>query len=228
MTPIFLSLSFLFVVAWLTRKIRHSRRYISLSPATRQKGRLEWLFGPPIAERVLAKLPSTLLELDVSGLDIDRLPNPLPAGLVRLRARDCKHLSAIEHLPDSLIYVDLGGCTKLARLPRRLPAALQELFVSSTAITRLPKLPEGIRSVDAYGCRNLMVTSTEWPRISGDCLHWLNLRKTPAVFWVAGNLPEDALRQLREHGFVDYRHKILNGNKQAFRKLDWQSGHMSV
>lgn len=227
MTLILLSLGFLFVVVWLTRKIRHRRRYISLAPATRPKGRFEWLFGPPDAERVLAKLPWTLRELDVSGLDIDRLPNPLPAGLIRLRARDCKQLRVIDHLPDSLINADLGGCDKLARLPKTLPAALEELCVSSTAITRLPKLPARVRSVDAYRCRNLMVTSTEWPRIGGDNLYWLNLRKSPALFWVAGNLPDDAQRQLREHGFVDYRRNGSYANNQASRGL-WQPGPLSV
>jgi hypothetical protein len=212
------------------RKYRHGRRYISLAPATRKKGRFEWLFGPPNVERVLANLPRGLQELDVSGLDIVRLPDRLPARLIRLRARNCKQLEAIDRMPDSLIYVDLGGCEKLTRLPPDLPSSLQELSVISTAITRLPKLPAGIRSVDAYRCRNLMAISAEWPRFSGDggTLQWLNLRKTPAVFWVSGNLPNDTLRQLREHGFADYRHKDVHGKKPVNRELSWPSGQTSA
>lgn len=252
MPPILLCLIlFLFVIAFfllmslkmqlsnapgITHPVRNSREYISLSPMTRKKGWFEWLFGPPNVERVLANLPDTLKILDVSGTDISRLPENLPPGLVRLLARDCKNLEAIDHLPDSLVHLDVWGCEKLARLPEQLPTSLEEMYLASIAVTRLPRLPDSLKMLDARCCPNLVELSDEWPLFSGHeqpddaprrlvrfkpdpneppyprgNLHWLNLCNTPALKTLSGNLPKSIREELESHGCAGWRYNTLFG-----------------
>jgi|AGTN01.2.fsa_nt_gi Leucine Rich Repeat. len=215
----------------ITRPIRNSREYISVSPWTRKKGYFEWLFGPPNIERVLANLPATLRTLDVSATDITGLPDNLPPGLVKLVAKECKNLEAIDHLPDTLEHLDLWGCEKLARLPGQLPPSLQEMTVAGAAITELPRLPDSLRSLDARGCRNLVRMSDQWPLFMGHepgrpkiirfrpdpreapyqrgNLHWLNLSNTPVLLTLSDNLPEGVLKQLNQYGCSGWRHNSL-------------------
>lgn len=250
MPPILLSLIlFLFVIAFflwmslkvqlsnapgITHPVRNTREYISLSPLTRKKGWFEWVTGAPNVERTLANLPDSLKILDVSGTDIARLPATLPPGLVKLVARDCKNLEAIDSLPDSLVILDLWGCKKLARLPEQLPVSLQEMCLASIAVTRLPRLPDSLRSLDARCCPNLVEMCQEWPRFSGyddserptlvlfgnpsgqtgGNLHWLNLCNTPVLNVLKtapGNLPESIRRQLDSYGCAGWRHNALFG-----------------
>lgn len=224
-------------LAWapgITRPERNSCEYISLSPLTRKKGWFEWLFGAPNVERVLANLPVTLKILDVSGTDITRLPEPLPAGLVKLLARDCKNLEAIDSLPDTLKFIDVWGCEKLARLPVELPSSLEEAWLVGIAVARLPRLPDRLRVLDARCCPNLVEMCQDWPRFSG-CrypddrpltlvlfgepstadggnLHWLNLCNTPALNVLKtspGNLPESIRQQLDSYGCAGWRYNSL-------------------
>jgi hypothetical protein len=196
---------------FVTKQRRNTRRYICLNPSWRVKGMFEWLVGPPNFERVLANLPAGLEELDVGGTDIGCFPAPLPAGLKILSARDCRSLQAVDALPDTVEKLDFWGCEKLAKLPAVLPTALKELWVVSTALTALPKLPAGLEQLDARCSKHLAELHSEWPAFrpkpygpSGS-LHWLNLCGTPAAANITGNLPEVVLRQIKEEGAAGWR-----------------------
>ncbi len=200
----------------LTSKRKNTRRYICLNPNWRVKGYFEWLVGPPNLAVVLANLPDELEELDVSSTDIEHLPTNLPAGLKKLKARDCPNLSQVSALPNSLEVADFWGCKKLEKLPTTLPAALQELWLAATAIVALPLLPRGLRQLDARGCRQLVRTNDQWPDFrpspwnqSGK-LHWINLANTPAAANLSGsNLPREVLLQIAECGVAGWRFNTL-------------------
>lgn len=205
---------------FITKKRRNTRKYICLHPDWRVKGMFEWLVGPPNVQRVLAHLPAELEELDVGGTDIVSFPAPLPAGLKKLSARDCRSLQVVDALPDSIEVLDFWGCEKLAQLPASLPAALKELWVVSTSLTALPKLPAGLEQLDARCSKQLAQLHTEWPEFRPKpyermgSLHWLNLCGTAAAANITGNLPEAVLRQIREKGAAGWRFNTLAGDYQ--------------
>lgn len=196
---------------FITKKRRNTRKYICLHPDWRVKGMFEWLVGPPNVQRVLANLPAELEELDVGGTDIVSFPVPLPNGLKKLSARDCRSLKVVDALPDSTEVLDFWGCEKLEQLPASLPAALKELWVVGTALTALPKLPAGLEQLDARCSKRLAQLHSEWPKfrpkhyVQTGSLHWLNLCGTPAAKTIDGNLPEDVLQQIKKKGAAGWR-----------------------
>ncbi len=200
---------------FITKKRRNTRKYICLHPDWRVKGMFEWLVGPPNVQRVLANLPAELEELDVGETDIVSFPAPLPAGLKKLSARDCRSLEVVDALPDSIEVLDFWGCEKLAQLPASLPTALKELWVVSTALTALPKLPAGLEQLDARCSKQLADLHSEWPEfrpkhyLHSGSLHWLNLCGTPAAKTIAGNLPEDVLQRIKEKGAAGWRFNTI-------------------
>ncbi|MBP9809797.1 hypothetical protein KBF38_15965 [bacterium] len=205
---------------FITKKRRNTRKYICLHPDWRVKGMFEWLVGPPNVQRVLANLPAELEELDVGETDIVSFPAPLPAGLKKLSARDCRSLEVVDALPDSIEVLDFWGCEKLAQLPTSLPTALKELWVVSTALTALPKLPAGLEQLDARCSKQLADLHSEWPEfrpkhyLHSGSLHWLNLCGTPAAKTIAGNLPEDVLQRIKEKGAAGWRFNTIAGDYQ--------------
>lgn len=196
---------------FITKKRRNTRKYICLHPYWRTKGMFEWLIGPPNVERVLAKLPAELEELDVGDLDIVSLPAPLPAGLKKLSARNCRNLQGVTALPDTIEVLIFDGCVNLSQLPARLPTALKELSIASTALTALPKLPAGFQQLDACGAKQLAHLHSEWPAFrmkpydTSGSLHYINLGGTPAAKTIAGNLPEAVLEQIRKKNCAGWR-----------------------
>lgn len=196
---------------FITKKRRNTRKYICLHPDWRVKGMFEWLVGPPNVQRVLANLPAQLEELDVGGTDIVSFPAPLPAGLKKLSARDCRSLQVVDALPDSIEVLDFWGCEKLTQLPATLPVSLKELWVVSTALTALPKLPAGLEQLDARCSKQLADLHSDWPAFRPKpyehtgSLHWLNLCGTAAAANITGNLPEAVLRQIKEKGAAGWR-----------------------
>lgn len=244
MPPIFMSLILLLFAAlffllmrlhvqlsdsrFITKKRRNSKRYICLNPSWRVKGIFEWLVGPPNIQKVLANLPDTLEELDVGGTDIVSFPSPLPAGLKKLSARDCVSLLSVTALPDSIEVLDFWGCEKLAQLPAALPAALKELWVVSTALKALPKLPAGLEQLDARCSAQLAELHSEWPEfrpkpfVHSGSLHWLNLCNTPAAASISGNLPEHVISQIKAEGVAGWRMNTLAGDYQyAGEPMPW-------
>ncbi len=200
----------------LTSKRKNTRHYICLDPKWRVKGYFEWLAGPPNLAAVLDNLPDELIELDVSNTTIENLPTNLPAGLKKLKARDCPNLSLVSALPDSLEVADFWGCKKLEKLPTPLPATLQELWLGATAIASLPKLPRGLRQLDARCCSQLVRTDDLWPNIRSSPwnqtgnLHWINLANTPAANNLSGsNLPREVLQQITRCGAAGWRFNTL-------------------
>lgn len=94
----------------------------------------------------LPPLPDRLATLWMSWTLITEI-EALPNSLVILDCRCGKLEKLPDVMPSTLEYMNLNLCTNFKKLPSRLPGALQDLQIGSTAVTELPPLPSGLETL---------------------------------------------------------------------------------
>ncbi len=197
---------------------RNSRKFRALHSSVRRKTLGDYLPGRHDYAKKLRKLPKTLEELDVSYTDITKLP-PLPRGLKKLTAINCKFLNSIEDLPDSLEEIHISECPMLEYVPR-LPAKLRTIIMWGTAVRAIQHIPDGVEELDLRCNEWLADLPSQWPQFQprpygGDGkLHWINLCGCPAARTIAGNLPAATLREIHDEGVSGWRFNRLRGGIQ--------------
>ena len=82
--------------------------------------------------------------------------------LTKLDCGDCKNLTSLPELPDTLISLICDGCVNLTSLPE-LPHSLRYLNIDDTRIVKLPKLPDNLIHLSCWDCRKL-ATLPELPQ----------------------------------------------------------------
>ncbi|XP_046995835.1 toll-like receptor 2 type-2 isoform X1 [Schistocerca americana] len=96
-----------------------------------------------VSEAALEGVP-WLLKLDLSGNELEDLPQLLPARLENLNVSRNRMIALNARLPQSLIILNVSF-NNLETLPEPLPGGLQKLDASNNRLRRLPqRLPAGL------------------------------------------------------------------------------------
>ena len=94
--------------------------------------------------------PMVLPELDLSGLELEELPNNLPNSLTELDCSNNQLQSLPDNLPNSLTELNCSN-NQLQSLPDNLPGSLTHLNCNNNLLELLPQLPEGLVWLDCSG-----------------------------------------------------------------------------
>jgi hypothetical protein len=116
------------------------------------------LEGCEFINRLPDNLPTGLIKLNLSRCQQLRvLPANLPAGLRELDASDCYRISAIPFLPNSLEKLSFNSCARITAFNEPLPENLRILNLRE-CIRLLgfpPHLPSTLEQLDLFGCSDL-------------------------------------------------------------------------
>ncbi|CAH8366202.1 unnamed protein product [Eruca vesicaria subsp. sativa] len=79
-----------------------------------------------------------------------------PCKLICLEIKDCFCLRSLPNMInlELLTVLDLSGCSKLETIGG-LPRNLKELYLSGTAVRKVPQLPQSLELLNAHGCVSL-------------------------------------------------------------------------
>ncbi len=156
--------------------------------------------------------------LDLSMLRLRSLPENLPPGVEDLRLLDNDLVEPPEHLPSTLMSLDLSRSRSLTRLPDNLPAGLTSLHAEECFFRRLPDhLPASLVNLNV--AENWL---TRLPDHLPAGLRTLNVGLNPSLTALPEQLPESlellfaescGLTHLPEHLPASLQELDVRGNR---------------